>query len=176
MALRAFEDIRARAEARKGVEAIAAQLPTVKTPAELAAIPDDRWLSTMSRCVFQAGFAWTVVEQKWPGTEAAFWGFSPARCRAMSDEAFDGLLKDSRIIRNGAKVRSVQNNAAFIMDLATEHARRAGSSPTGRRATSSACSTCSRRAATGWAAMPAGCSCASWARTAGSPRSPWSRR
>lgn len=121
MALRAFEDIRVRAEARKGAEAVAAQLPTVKTPAELAAIPDDRWLSTMSRCVFQAGFSWTVVEQKWPGTEAAFWGFSPARCRAMSDEEFDGLLKDSRIIRNGAKVRSVQNNAAFIMDLAAEH-------------------------------------------------------
>ena len=75
----------------------------------------------MSRCVFQAGFSWTVVEKKWPGTEDAFWGFNPARCRAMSDEEFDALLKDGRIIRNGAKVRSVQNNAAFVMDLAAEH-------------------------------------------------------
>lgn len=121
MSLRPFAAIRARAEARKGVEAIAAQLPVVRTSAELALIPDDRWLSTMSRCVFQAGFSWTVVEKKWPGTEEAFWGFSPARCRAMSDEEFDALLKDGRIIRNGAKVRSVQNNAAFVMDLAAEH-------------------------------------------------------
>lgn len=122
MALRALRDIRARAAARKGGEtALAEQLPTMKTAAELAAIPDDRWLSMMSRCVFQAGFSWTVVEKKWPGTEAAFWNFEPARCRAMSDEEFDALLKDSRIIRNAAKVRSVQNNAAFIMDLAAEH-------------------------------------------------------
>ena len=121
MTLRPFAAIRAQAAARKGGEAaLAAQLPTMKTAAELAAFPDDRWLSMMSRCVFQAGFSWTVVEKKWPGTEEAFWGFSPARCRAMSDEEFDALLKDGRIIRNGAKVRSVQNNAALVMDLAAE--------------------------------------------------------
>lgn len=122
MALRSFADIWDRAVARKGGEAeVEKLLPTLRTPAELAAIPDDRWLSMMSKCVFQAGFSWSVVDKKWPGTEAAFWDFSPARCRAMSDEEFDALLKDTRIIRNGAKVRSVQNNAAFVMDLATEH-------------------------------------------------------
>ncbi len=122
MPLRSFDDILARAAARKGgVAVVEAQLPTLKTPAELAAIPDDRWLSMMSKCVFQAGFSWSVVDKKWPGTEDAFWGFSPARCRAMSDEEFDALLKDARIIRNGAKVRSVQNNAAFVMDLAAEY-------------------------------------------------------
>jgi 3-methyladenine DNA glycosylase Tag len=120
--LRSFAEIRARAADRKGGEAaLAALLPTMKTAADLAAIPDDRWLSMMSRCVFQAGFSWKVVESKWPGTEAAFWDFSPARCRAMSDEEFDALLKDSRIIRNGAKVRSVQNNAALVMALAAEY-------------------------------------------------------
>lgn len=127
MALRSFEEIWDRAVARKGGEAaVEAQLPTLRTPAELAAIPDDRWLSQMARCVFQAGFSWTVVDKKWPGTEEAFWDFSPARCRSMSDEEFDALLKDTRIIRNGAKVRSVQNNAAFLMDLAAEHGTSAG--------------------------------------------------
>lgn len=122
MTLNSFAAIRARAAARKGGEAaLAALLPTMKTAAELAAIPDDRWLSMMSRCVFQAGFSWKVVETKWPGTEAAFWGFDPVRCRAMTDEEFDALLKDKRIIRNGAKVRSVQNNAALVMDIAAEY-------------------------------------------------------
>lgn len=122
MVLTPFADIRARAAARKGGEAaLAALLPAIKSADDLAAIPDDRWLSMLSRCVFQAGFSWAVVEKKWPGTEAAFWGFSPARCRAMSDEEFDALLRDGRIIRNGAKVRAVQNNAAFLMDLAAEH-------------------------------------------------------
>lgn len=122
MALRSFAEIRARAAARKGGGAtLAALLPAIKSADELAAIPDDRWLSMLSRCVFQAGFSWSVVEKKWPGTEEAFWNFSSARCRAMSDEAFDALLRDSRIIRNGAKVRAVQNNAAFLMELAAEH-------------------------------------------------------
>ena len=122
MAVRAFADIRARAADRKGGEAaLAALMPALKTAAELAAIPDDRWLSTISRCVFQAGFSWTVVEKKWPGFEAAFWGFEPTRCRMMSDEDLDALLKDKRIIRNGAKVVSVSRNAALLIDLAAEH-------------------------------------------------------
>jgi 3-methyladenine DNA glycosylase Tag len=118
----AYQTLHARAAARKGGdEALVALMPAIKTPAELATIPDDRWLSMMSRCVFQAGFSWSVVDKKWPGFEAAFWGFDPARCRAMDDEAFDALLRDTGIIRNGAKVRSVQLNAALLMDLATEH-------------------------------------------------------
>ncbi|MDB5469581.1 MAG: 3-methyladenine glycosylase [Caulobacter sp.] len=118
----AFETLRARAAARKGGDAaLAALMPAMKTPAELTAIPDDRWLSMISRCVFQAGFSWSVVEKKWPGFETAFWGFDPGRCRAMDDEAFDALLKDTGIIRNGAKVRSVPLNAALLMDLAAEH-------------------------------------------------------
>lgn len=117
-----FASIQARAANRVGgLEALAGRMPQIHSAEALAAIPDDRWLSTISRCVFQAGFSWKVVENKWPGTEAAFWNFDPARCRAMDDEAFDALLKDSRIIRNGAKVRAVQNNAAFLMDLASEH-------------------------------------------------------
>ena len=120
--MRAFSDIRAQAAERKGGEAaLSALLPTIKTPDELAAIPDDRWLSTISRCVFQAGFSWTVVEKKWPGFEAAFWGFDPNRCRMMSDEDLDALLKDKRIIRNGAKVASVSRNAALLIDMAAEH-------------------------------------------------------
>lgn len=120
--MRAFADIRAQAAARKGGEAaMAALLPAVKSAEALAAIPDDRWLSTISRCVFQAGFSWSVVEKKWPGFEAAFWGFDPNRCRMMSDEDLDALLKDSRIIRNGAKVASVRVNAALLVDLAAEH-------------------------------------------------------
>jgi len=120
--MRCFEAIRALAAARKGGEAaLEALMPAVKTADALAAIPDDRWLSMFSKCVFQAGFSWAVVDKKWPGFEAAFRGFSPAWCRAMSDDEFDALLKDTRIIRNGAKVSAVRNNAGLFMDLAAEH-------------------------------------------------------
>ena len=45
----------------------------------LAAIPDDRWLSCLAKCVFQAGFNWKVVDSMWPGFETVFDGFDIGR-------------------------------------------------------------------------------------------------
>lgn len=122
--MRSFAGIQARAAERKGGEAaLEAQVAEhkAKTPAELAAIADDRWLAQMSKSVFQAGFSWKVIETKWPGFERAFHGFSPAINAAMSDEAFDAHLKDTSIIRNARKILSVRDNAIFLSDLAAEH-------------------------------------------------------
>jgi 3-methyladenine DNA glycosylase Tag len=120
--LRTFDALFALAAARKGgAAAFELTLPTPKTPAELAAIPDDRWLAAMTRAVFQAGFSWGVIETKWPGFEVAFWAFAPGRCSLMSDDDLDTLLKDRRIVRNGAKIRSVAENATFLCELAAEH-------------------------------------------------------
>lgn len=120
--LRSFDALFALAAARKGGPGAFEQtLPTPKAPAELAAIPDDRWLAAMTRAVFQAGFSWKVVESKWPGFEDAFWAFAPGRCSLMSDDDLDTLLKDKRIVRNGAKIRSVAENATFLRELAAGH-------------------------------------------------------
>jgi 3-methyladenine DNA glycosylase Tag len=119
---RSFDDLFALAAARKGgADAFEKTLPLPKTSTELAAIPDHRWLAAMSRAVFQAGFSWKVIETKWPGFETAFWGFDPGRCSMMSDDDLDTLLKDKSIVRNGAKIRSVAENATFLCDLAAEH-------------------------------------------------------
>lgn len=120
--LRPFTEIFAIAAARKGgAEAFEATLPTPADPAALAALPDDRWLSEISKRVFQAGFNWKVVENKWPGFEEAFWGFDPGRCAMMSDDDLDILLQDKRIIRHATKILSVRDNAIFLRDLAAEH-------------------------------------------------------
>lgn len=119
-----FQHIYDLAAERKGgssalEELIAPHAP--KTRKELEAIPDDRWLAGMTRYIFMAGFRWRVIEAKWPGFEAAFWGFDPHRCAMISDEDMDALLKDTRIVRNGAKIASVPTNARFILDLDREH-------------------------------------------------------
>lgn len=117
-----FNEIRARAEARKGgAAALAAQLPEVKPRAALLELRDDRVLSAMAQRVFSAGFAWSVIEAKWPGFEEAFLGFEPGRLAVSPDEFWDGLAKDERIVRNGAKILSVKENAAFILDIAKAH-------------------------------------------------------
>lgn len=89
--------------------------------AQIAATPDHRVLAAMTKRVFQAGFAWRVIESKWPGFEAAFWGFDPVRCGGLSEEEFDALLKDTRIVRNAQKILSVQANGRFLTDLARQH-------------------------------------------------------
>ena len=117
-----FDELNTIAAERKGgADAFEAMLPSVKTPEELAAIPDDRWLSMMARCIFQAGFNWKVIEKKWPGFEEAFEGFDPARWSMMSDEDLDRLLKDTRVVRHAKKLMSVGENAVFLRDLAAEH-------------------------------------------------------
>lgn len=117
-----FADLHARAAARKGGDAaLEALLAAPKSAAELASIPDDRWLSDMTRRVFQSGFNWKVIDAKWDGFEAAFWGFDIGRCALMSDADLDALVSDARIVRNGAKIRSVRDNAAMLQDLAAEH-------------------------------------------------------
>ncbi len=122
--MRNFDEIVAVAATRKGGTAVLDEIlakSRLSTPAVIAAISDDRILSQMTRCVFQAGFSWKVVDAKWDGFEVAFGGFDPHACAAMPEDRFDALLKDSRIIRNGAKILSVIANARFVLDLAAVH-------------------------------------------------------
>jgi 3-methyladenine DNA glycosylase Tag len=119
-----FASIYAIASARKGgdeaLEALIAE-HAAKTRAEIAATPDDRILARMSERVFQAGFNWRVVANMWKGFEIAFHGFDPVWCGAMSEEEFDALLKDTRIVRNAQKILSVQANGRFLVELAKAH-------------------------------------------------------
>ena len=117
-----FKAIRARAEKRKGgPEALKKLLPRKPDAKALAKLSDDRILAEMTQRVFSAGFAWSVIEAKWPGFEKAFLGFKPAKLTFQPDDYWDGLLKDTRIVRNGAKISSVRENAAFVQEIAKEH-------------------------------------------------------
>ena len=121
--MRRFDQIYAIAAKRHGgpkalEAAIAEHKP--KSRASLAKIPDDRWLAGMTRCVFQAGFSWRVIENKWESFEAAFDKFDVGRCANMSEKKIDALLKDTRIVRNGRKIMTVPQNAQLLADLAKE--------------------------------------------------------
>ena len=118
----AFQTIRARAEQRKGgADALARLMPPKPDPKALIKLGDDRVLAEMTRRVFSAGFAWSVIESKWPGFEAAFLGFEPARLVFEPDEFWDRLVKDARIVRNGAKIGSVRDNARVALDVIAEY-------------------------------------------------------
>ena len=117
-----FKTIRARAEKRKGgAKALETLLPPKHNPKALAKLSDNRVLAEMAKRVFSAGFAWSVIEAKWPGFEDAFLKFKPGKLLVQPDDYWDGLLKDTRIVRNGAKIMSVRDNAKFVSDIASEH-------------------------------------------------------
>ena len=116
-----FAEILDAARARHGAAALDARLPQPKTPEELRAIPDDRYLSQMSLRIFRAGLKHSLVDAKWPAFEEVFHGFDPRRVRAMPDEALDALLGDPRLIRHGGKIRAVRDNAAAMLDIAASH-------------------------------------------------------
>ena len=94
-------------------------------PHDIATIPDDRVLAAMTRRVFCAGFSSKVIDAKWEAFESAFERFDPARCAWMTEERFDELLRCKDIVRNGAKIQSVQENGRFVMELAKKHGRAA---------------------------------------------------
>jgi 3-methyladenine DNA glycosylase Tag len=116
-----FATILDAARTRQGAAALEARLPQTKTAEELRALPDDRYLSDMQRRIFRAGLKHSLVDAKWPAFEEVFSGFEPRRVRAMSDEAMEKLLGDTRLIRHWGKLKSVRDNAAAMLEVAAEH-------------------------------------------------------
>jgi 3-methyladenine DNA glycosylase Tag len=120
--LERFEHIYQRAcERHGGKSALERLMPAVRSTRSLAQSKDDRWLAQMTRCIFQAGFVWRVVDHKWEDFEDVFFGFPPEKIVLLSPEQIDRFAQNPRIIRNRQKVLSVQANAQFILDIAREH-------------------------------------------------------
>ncbi|UWQ08879.1 DNA-3-methyladenine glycosylase I [Aliiroseovarius crassostreae] len=119
--MRKFDDILMMAVERKGsFEAVLGDVAEPKSTAELAAMDDSAWLACFAKGIFQAGLAWQVIVNKWDGIEEAFHGFDIGRCAMMSDEWFDELLADTRVIRSGPKIRAIQENAVFVQAVSAE--------------------------------------------------------
>ena len=117
-----FANIRAMAEQRKGgAAALKALLLTVRSPSELATLSDDRYLAMMAKAINQAGFNWTVISNKWPEFEEAFFGFDPAKLASLLPEEWEAYSNDRRIVRHGQKIKAVRDNVAFVMREAQDH-------------------------------------------------------
>lgn len=117
-----FSSIYARAVKRKGSKsALESMLSPALSPSDVAAIPDDRFLAAMTMKVFQSGFVWRVIRQKWPDFEDVFFGFDVDKVLLMPDEMLEQKATDKRIVRNYKKVLTVRDNAIMIKDVARQH-------------------------------------------------------
>lgn len=117
-----FQDILHIAQERKGgAAALQTLLPPTMSAKDLAKVPDHRFLAMMTRGIFNAGFAWKVIDKKWPDFETVFLGFDPLKLAALSPEVWEGFASDKRIVRYMQKILAVKENVFFMLEVAEEH-------------------------------------------------------
>lgn len=115
MSIETFAAIYDRAAVRKGgEESLEARLDEPLTSQQLQEIGDDRFLAAFTKKVFQSGFVWRVVEQKWPAFEECFFQFDVAKVLLMPDEMLERKATNPEIIRNFNKVKTIRENAIMI--------------------------------------------------------------
>lgn len=120
--MKSFDEIEALAgKHHGGAKGVSLALRQWQVDTNLAARTDAQFLSGMAKAVFSSGFSWKVIEAKWPGFELAFDKFNPKKVAAYGDDKLDALLKDTRIVRNGAKIMATIENARFVVATAKAH-------------------------------------------------------
>lgn len=122
MSAEKFDAIYARAAERKGGEAGLEAIVGQPLPAAaVAELSDDRVLSAFTKKVFQSGFVWRVIEQKWPDFEDLFFNFDVDKVLLMPDDMLEKRAQDKRIVRNLKKVMTIRDNAIMLKDIAQRH-------------------------------------------------------
>lgn len=117
-----FQDIYDRAAQRKGGEAVIESLLSAPLSArQLRNLSGDDWLEEFTRKVFQSGFYWQVINNKWPGFREVFWDFNIDKLLRMPPEMLEEKSTDERIVRNFNKVKTVPVNAAMIYYHQQDH-------------------------------------------------------
>ncbi len=97
-------------------------MPQCDQPPPRQVPPDDSgYLEALARAIFQAGFSWQVVREKWPAIRRAFDGFDIDTVASYGGADVDRLLADRAIIRNGRKIEAIIQNARIMQQLIAEH-------------------------------------------------------
>ena len=112
-----YDELYQRACERKGSEAeVETLLPSRASTKHLKNLGSDRYLAEFTRKVFQSGFVWRIVNNKWANFEEVFWNFDIERLLMMPEDMLERKASDPGIIRNYSKVKTVLQNAVMISD------------------------------------------------------------
>jgi 3-methyladenine DNA glycosylase Tag len=92
------------------------EIPPRKKPAD-----DNGYFEELTKAVFQAGFSWRVIRDKWPNFEAAFDNFDITTVAGYGEPDIERLALDKGIVRNRRKIQATVHNARLMWDLIQEH-------------------------------------------------------
>jgi DNA-3-methyladenine glycosylase I len=96
-------------------------MPQFEIPPRAVPENDAGYYEKIVQAVFQAGFSWQVIRQKWPNFEKAFAGFDIDTVAAFTAEDVERLVEDKGIVRNGRKIEAAINNARVCQELVSEY-------------------------------------------------------
>jgi 3-methyladenine DNA glycosylase Tag len=120
--LETYDSIYTRACQRKGgADKLESMLSKPKSKQALLSLSSDRVLSAFTKKIFQSGFVWRVVEQKWPNFEEHFFQFDIEKVLLMSNEMLEKKATDPKIIRNLKKVMTIRDNALMLKEFEDEY-------------------------------------------------------
>ena len=92
------------------------EIPPQKKPAN-----DNGYLGELTKAIFQAGFSWRVIRDKWPNFQQAFDGFDVSTVAGYGEPDIERLMSDAGIVRNRRKIEATIHNARVMWDLIQKH-------------------------------------------------------
>lgn len=82
---------------------------------------DNGYFEELTKAIFQAGFSWQVICDKWPNFQKAFDGFDIAVVAGYGEPDVERLASDTGIVRNRRKIEATIHNARVMWDLVQEY-------------------------------------------------------
>jgi DNA-3-methyladenine glycosylase I len=95
---------------------MAYEIPPRKKPSD-----DNGYLEELVKAIFQAGFSWRVIFDKWPGFQKAFDGFDIATVAGYGEPDVERLVSNREIVRNRRKIEATIYNARVMWELIQDH-------------------------------------------------------
>ena len=96
-------------------------MPQFEIPPRAVPENDAGYFEKITQAVFQAGFSWQVIRQKWPDFKRAFSGFDIDTVADFSDHDIERLLEDKGIVRNARKIEATIANARTCQALVDDY-------------------------------------------------------
>jgi len=79
------------------------------------------YFEVLSKAVFNAGFSYQVVRNKWEGIKEVFYDFEPKTLSNWTVDEISEALSSPKIIRNSRKVNAIVSNAKIFLDIIKKH-------------------------------------------------------
>ncbi|KKK40673.1 MAG: DNA-3-methyladenine glycosylase 1 [Candidatus Lokiarchaeum sp. GC14_75] len=79
------------------------------------------YFEVLSKAVFNAGFSYQVVNNKWEGIKEVFQKFDPDTLSNWTVDEISDALSSPKIIRNARKVNAIVSNAKVFLKLLRTH-------------------------------------------------------